>query len=42
VLFALADALRETSPESGSDWWLVAFGAGFSAHSCRLSRAIEA
>lgn len=42
VLFALADALREAPPEPGADWWLVAFGAGFSAHSCRLSRAIEA
>ncbi len=42
VLFALADALREGPPEPGADWWLVAFGAGFSAHSCRLSRAIEA
>ncbi len=42
VLYALADALREGPPEPGADWWLVAFGAGFSTHSCRLSRAIEA
>ena len=37
VLFALQEALREGSPEPGKDWWLTAFGAGFSAHSCRLS-----
>lgn len=39
VLFALDDALREGPPPApGADWWLVSFGAGFSAHSCRLSR----
>ncbi len=39
VLFALDDALREgPPPEPGADWWLVAFGAGFAAHSCRVSR----
>jgi alkylresorcinol/alkylpyrone synthase len=42
VLFALADALAEAPPAPGADWWLVAFGAGFAAHSCRVSRAIEA
>ncbi|MCX6936573.1 MAG: stilbene synthase [Verrucomicrobia bacterium] len=39
VLFALADALAEGPPDSAADCWLVAFGAGFSAHSCRLTRA---
>jgi len=37
VLFALEEALREKQPARGEDWWLVSFGAGFSAHSCRLS-----
>ncbi len=37
VLFALEDALRDARPVPGEDWWLVSFGAGFSAHSCRLS-----
>ncbi|MET0262648.1 MAG: 3-oxoacyl-[acyl-carrier-protein] synthase III C-terminal domain-containing protein, partial [Rariglobus sp.] len=38
VLFALAEALRDGSrPDESNDWWLVAFGAGFSAHSCRIS-----
>ncbi|HLP03513.1 MAG TPA: 3-oxoacyl-[acyl-carrier-protein] synthase III C-terminal domain-containing protein [Opitutaceae bacterium] len=37
VLFALEDALRAGTPEAGADWWLVSFGAGFSAHACRLS-----
>ncbi|MBC8012384.1 MAG: stilbene synthase [Burkholderiales bacterium] len=36
VLFALADALRSGTPAPGEDWWLVAFGAGFAAHSCRV------
>lgn len=36
VLFALAEALREGPPPSGEHWWLVAFGAGFAADSCRL------
>ncbi len=39
VLFALDGALREgPPPEPGADWWLVSFGAGFAAHSCRVSR----
>jgi alkylresorcinol/alkylpyrone synthase len=37
VLFALEVALRDARPEPDRDWWLVSFGAGFSAHSCRLS-----
>jgi len=37
VLFGLAEALRADRPQPGQDWWLTAFGAGFSAHSCRVS-----
>jgi predicted naringenin-chalcone synthase len=37
VLFALEEALRDDAPSPGRDWWLTAFGAGFSAHACRLS-----
>jgi len=36
VMFALEEALQASPPPSSEDWWLVAFGAGFSAHSCRL------
>jgi len=36
VLFALEETLREESPRADGDFWLVSFGAGFSAHSCRL------
>ncbi|MCE9610228.1 MAG: hypothetical protein K8R23_08460 [Chthoniobacter sp.] len=37
VLFALEETLRETPPVSAiGDYWLVSFGAGFSAHACRL------
>jgi alkylresorcinol/alkylpyrone synthase len=36
VLFALAEALRDGDPHADKDWWLVSFGAGFSAHSCRF------
>ncbi len=36
VLFVLEEALRSDRPEAGKDWWLVSFGAGFSAHSCRF------
>jgi len=36
VLFALEEHLRNPTGESG-DLWLASFGAGFSAHSCRLS-----
>ncbi len=36
VLFALERALREGSPDEKGDWWLTSFGAGFSAHGCRV------
>ena len=36
VLFALEETLRTAPPEAGGDFWLVSFGAGFSAHSCRI------
>jgi alkylresorcinol/alkylpyrone synthase len=36
VLFALAEALRDSQPEASTDWWLTSFGAGFSAHACRV------
>lgn len=36
VLFALEEALRHGAPDESGDWWLVSFGAGFSAHACRL------
>lgn len=40
VLFALEEALhRHEKPHDCADWWLTSFGAGFSAHSCRLSAA---
>ncbi|MBG7607680.1 MAG: stilbene synthase [Verrucomicrobia bacterium] len=39
VLFALAERLK-TSPEDTS-LWLTAFGAGFAAHSCQLSRSTK-
>ena len=39
VLFALEVALRDSVPAPGHDWWMVSFGAGFSAHGCRLSAA---
>jgi predicted naringenin-chalcone synthase len=39
VLFALEEALRDDAPSPGRDWWLTSFGAGFSAHSCRLTVA---
>jgi alkylresorcinol/alkylpyrone synthase len=35
VLFALEEALRGGCPGPEGDFWLVSFGAGFSAHSCR-------
>jgi predicted naringenin-chalcone synthase len=38
VLFVVEEALREAAPGPEEDWWLVSFGAGFSAHSCRLGR----
>jgi len=37
VLFALEETLREETPSAATgDFWLVSFGAGFSAHACRL------
>ena len=39
VLFALEETLKTASPSADvGDFWLVSFGAGFSAHSCRLGR----
>lgn len=38
VLFALEETLRDGVPEEDGDFWLVSFGAGFSAHSCRIGR----
>jgi predicted naringenin-chalcone synthase len=39
VLFVLEDALQRQPPKVGEEWSLIAFGAGFSAHSCRLMQA---
>ncbi len=37
VLFVLEETLKTTTPTTtDGDFWLVSFGAGFSAHSCRL------
>ncbi len=36
VLFALEETLKEEAPGPAGDFWLVSFGAGFSAHSCRI------
>lgn len=36
VLFALEHSLRDATPGPDGDFWLVSFGAGFSAHSCRI------
>lgn len=36
VLFALEEALRHATPDATGDFWLVSFGAGFSAHCCRI------
>jgi alkylresorcinol/alkylpyrone synthase len=37
VLFVLEETLKNTMPSlSAGDFWLVSFGAGFSAHSCRF------
>jgi alkylresorcinol/alkylpyrone synthase len=36
VLFALERALRDGAPDEKGDWWLTSFGAGFSAHGCRV------
>jgi predicted naringenin-chalcone synthase len=36
VLFALQAALAQGAPTPDGDFWLVSFGAGFSAHTCRI------
>ncbi len=36
VLFALEETLKDGPPNDAGDFWLVSFGAGFSAHSCRI------
>ena len=36
VLFVLEETLRSAQPGPEGDFWLVSFGAGFSAHSCRI------
>jgi len=36
VLFALERALSDGAPDGACDWWLTSFGAGFSAHGCRV------
>jgi len=36
VLFALEESLKTAPPDAIGDFWLVSFGAGFSAHSCRI------
>jgi predicted naringenin-chalcone synthase len=36
VLFVLEEAMKEGPPNGQGDFWLVSFGAGFAAHSCRL------
>ena len=42
VLFALEESLRGWTAGTAGDFWLVSFGAGFSAHSCRLGLAPDA
>jgi len=36
VLFVLEEALKHSQPDATGDFWLVSFGAGFAAHSCRV------
>ncbi len=36
VLFVLEQALKDGPPNGEGDFWLVSFGAGFAAHSCRI------
>lgn len=36
VLFALEETLKDGGPNGDGDCWLVSFGAGFAAHSCRI------
>ncbi len=42
VLFALEETLKHTPPGTDGDFWLVSFGAGFSAHSCRIGLSPDA
>jgi predicted naringenin-chalcone synthase len=42
VLFALEETLRTSRPGDDGDFWLVSFGAGFSAHSCRIGLSSDA
>jgi predicted naringenin-chalcone synthase len=44
VLFALGEHLRKSpaTVNGANDLWLTSFGAGFSAHACRLTRAAPA
>ncbi len=42
VLFALEEALKGPHPGPDGDFWLVSFGAGFSAHSCRIGFSSDA
>jgi predicted naringenin-chalcone synthase len=36
VLFALEESLKTAAPGPHGDFWLVSFGAGFTAHACRI------
>lgn len=36
VLFSLAETLKTAAPGPEGDFWLISFGAGFSAHTCRI------
>jgi len=36
VLFALEETLKDGGPNGDGDFWLISFGAGFSAHCCRI------
>ncbi len=38
VMFALQESLISNPDAKDGDFWLVAFGAGFSAHSCRIGQ----
>jgi predicted naringenin-chalcone synthase len=42
VLFALEEALRMDPDGAKGDYWLISFGAGFSAHTCRIGPEREA
>ena len=39
VLFVLEETLKATPLNGDGDFWLVSFGAGFTAHSCRIGPA---